>query len=143
VSRLAELDLAMIYRVTRSRLALVRDVPTITVDTGLGVVLARSLFTVMLPTLKVLLFTVATDLGTNLAQSVLTMIVAARLRGVPTQALPTGLGFLLMGWIFSTFIARSLRTALTTGPISYALITITSHLYQEQKACCRFKERRS
>jgi hypothetical protein len=52
----------------------VRDVPTITVNTGLGVVQARSFFTVMLPTLKVLVFTVATDLDTILARSVLTIM---------------------------------------------------------------------
>lgn len=117
VSRLMELDLVAICHVARSRLALVRDVPTITVDTGLGVILARSFFTVMLPTLKVLVFTVATDLGTILARSILTIMVDARLQGVPIRALPMGLGLLLTGWIFSTFIARYVA-------ISYALITI-------------------
>jgi hypothetical protein len=69
--------LLSIRRVARSRLALAWDVSTITVDAGLGVVLAWSFFTVMPLAPKILVSMVATGLGTILAWNVLTIMEAA------------------------------------------------------------------
>ena len=50
------------------------------------------LCTVMLPVLKISVFSVATSLHTILTWSILAIVVAARLRGFPTSTLSTSIG---------------------------------------------------
>jgi hypothetical protein len=115
VLRLVVLDLVSICCVVTCRLALVRDVPTITVDTGLRIVLAFE------------------DLGFPGCHG------SSHHPGMESSGCYGRCEVVRhfdSGAPHEPFIARSLRTARTAlpaVPIPYALITITSHLYQGQK----------